>query len=83
MIATRRADSEGGSEGSGIAFSNWKKVSKAPDRKGRKNCRRGVAGALFAGLLMSRVDFRRGRKLEEEVSHGYHISRVACEQGQF
>ena len=46
------------------------------------NCRqRGAEGSMFAGLLPSRVDFRRGRKLCDNRGRSLHICRVVFKQG--
>ena len=54
------------------------KVSKIENA----NCRRrGAEGSIFAGLLPSRVDFRRGRKLCDKRGRSLHICRVVFKQG--
>ena len=48
------------------------------------NCsRRGTEGSIFAGLLPSRVDFRRGRKLCDKRGRSLHICRVVFKQVDF
>ncbi len=47
------------------------------------NCRqRGAEGNIFAGSLLSRVDFKRGRKLWGERGCRRHVNRVALMQGR-
>ena len=41
----------------------------------------GAEGSIFAGLLPSRANFRRGRKLCDERGRSLHICRVVFKQG--
>ena len=70
----------------GLRVGEMETSQKARKGRGSKienaNCRRrGAEGSIFAGLLPSRVDYRRGRKFCDKRGRSLPICRVVFKQG--